>query len=623
MTEDIFQRRINEIKEKNEQSFLDSYIADFNTSDLDEFKIATVVLKEDKILAGIEDFLTLIEQVKQYGFLNSELKLAKKNQLNLLKQNLAESETRSSDNYINEYQRHYLFDEMISGAAKEVEYTSNILPSITVDNLNNYFKNYIKAENQIISIIAPQYIKNIPNIEDINQLLEKVSRKDIEPYQFTLKEVELIKNELIGSKIIKRKKFPQTGVQQITLANGTEILLKQTNFKKDQIEFSAFSSGGYSTASFDKLASAKYTGDILSSADLGELSATEKANLYPQDAIDVIPNISNYSEGLSGYSNNKNLETMFKLMYLNFTDLRVKQSHVDRFKESRINQYKIDKENPKHNYSLEYRKKLYQNHTRTQYSTDIFYEQINLTDIQNFYKDRFIDGGDFDFVVVGDFKFKIIEPLIEKYIGSLPSLDRNDAFVDRGIRISQKKDYVEYIEKDSKKATVMRIYSKKFDYKYKEMIKSRLLFNILDKLLFDEVREKDNLVYSISASKYFDQKIPIELISFYIYFESAPKNTNKIKEKIDTVMDRVKNKDFDLKIFKDQKLALKNKYQSSEQTNDFWLEVLSNAKQYNLNIERISHTEAILNLITINDIVKLANYYFDENYLRSVSLVAE
>ena len=169
----------------------------------------------------------------------------------------------------------------------------------------------------------------------------------------------------------------------------------------------------------------------------------------------------------------------------------------------------------------------------------------------------------------------------------------------------------------------MRIYNKEFNYSYKEQIKSRLLFSILKKLLFNEVREKDNLVYSISASKYFDQKIPIELISFYTYFESAPKNTNKIKKKIDTVMDRVKNKDFDLKIFKDQKLALKNNYQSSEKTNGFWLGVLSNAKQYNLNIERISHRETILNSITINDIVKLANYYFDENYLRSVSLVAE
>ena len=210
----------------------------------------------------------------------------------------------------------------------------------------NYFKNYIKAENQIINIKAPEYINNIPNREEINQLLEKVSQKDIEPYQFTLKEVELIQDELIGSKISKMDNTINKKKNKLTidLYNDTEIILKQTDFKKDQIKFSAFSSGGYSTASFDKLASAKYTEDILSRADMGDLSVTEKANLYSEDAVDVVPYITEDSEGMDGYSNNKNLETMFKLMYLNFTDLRIKQSHVDRFKESKINEYKIDKQ---------------------------------------------------------------------------------------------------------------------------------------------------------------------------------------------------------------------------------------------------------------------------------------
>ena len=162
-----------------------------------------------------------------------------------------------------------------------------------------------------------------------------------------------------------------------------------------------------------------------------------------------------------------------------------------------------------------------------------------------------------------------------------------------------------------------------FKYSYKDIIKSTLLFNILNKLLFDEVREKDNLVYSIGASKNFNQKVPIELISFYTYFNSDPKNTDIIKDKIDTVIESIKNKDFDLKIFKDQKLALKNNYKTSIETNGFWLWLLSDAKKSNLNFERIAHREAILNSITINDIVKLANKYFDENYFRSVSFVAE
>ena len=623
LTEVIFSRRIDELTEKNNQRFINAYVADFEVSDLDEFRVAAVTLKEDEIITGIEDFLTTIEQIKKYGFLNSELKLAKKKHLEYLKRNLTENETRSSDSYVNEYQRHFLFDEMISGPAKELEYTSEILPSITVDDLKNYFNNFIKAENQIISITAPEYIKNLPNRDEIDRLIDKVSQKDIEPYQFTFKEAELIKEKLKGSKIIKRKKFPKSDVKQITLENGTKILLKQTDFKKDEINLSAFSSGGFSTAGLEKLDSAKYTEDILGSVNIGDLTVLEKTNLYSQDAIDVIPYISEQSEGLTGYSNNENLETMFKLLYLNFTDLRINQTHVDRFKKIKINKYKIDKESPKHQYYLEFRKKTYQDHPRLQYATDKNFEQINLTEVQNFYKDRFIDGGDFDFVFVGDFKFEIIEPLIEKYIGSLKSSDRDDVYIDHNIRRNQNKEYIEYAEEDPKKATVMRIYNKEFNYSFKEKIKSRLLFSILDKLLFDEVREKDNLVYSISASKLFDQKIPIELMSFYTYFESDPKNIDKIKDKIDLVINKIKTKDLDLQIFKDQKLALKNSYKSSLRSNGFWLNVLTDARQHNLSIERITNTDAMLKSISLNDIARLADYYFDENYTRTVQLLAE
>ena len=78
LTNAIFSRRIDEIIEKNNQKFINAYITDFEASDFDEFKVAAVTLKEDEIITGIEDFLIIIEQIKRYGFLNSELELAKK-----------------------------------------------------------------------------------------------------------------------------------------------------------------------------------------------------------------------------------------------------------------------------------------------------------------------------------------------------------------------------------------------------------------------------------------------------------------------------------------------------------------------------------------------------------------
>ena len=612
---DIYQRRIDELLEKNELAFLNSGLGNSQVSDLDEYKIVSVTLNEAKINEGIIDFLTFIKQIEKFGFLNSELDLAKKNYLQYLKQNIIDEETRSSESYVNEYQRHFLNDEMISSSEDQLKFTKEMLPSITIQDLNNYFKKYIQAKNQIISIKAPAYIKNLPNEAEIKKLFNEVNNKAIKPYEFQLKEVELIKEELIGSKIIKRVKYPKTNVIKLTLKNGPEVYLKKTDFKKDEIQIRGFSSGGLSRANDTQYLSAKYLDEIISRANVGELTVSEKENLYPTDFVDLYPFVDGQEEGVKGYSNNEHLEDMFKLLYVNFTDLRITQTHVDIFKEKRISQYNIDKENPDHAYNLEFVKKFFNDHPRTRSSTEELYNQINLKDLQDFYIDRFKDGGNFNFVIVGDFEFDEIEPLIEKYIGSLPSLNRKDGYIDRGIRYNLESEEVKYEQDDPKKAYVTRLYNKEFKNTVKERYKSYLLYSIIDKMFFDQIREKDNLVYSISANHYFNDFKPIELISFYLYYGADPNNIDQIDKNINIILDKVKKGNFDLKTFEDKKLTLINDYKSSLESNSTWLSAIHKADKNNLYLERMMYKETIIKSITKREITQLAKKVFQWNIL--------
>ena len=619
----IYNRRIDEKLEKNESAFLSSGMGDFQISDLDEYKIISVTLNEAKINDGIIDFLTLIKQIEKFGFLNSELDLAKKNYLQNLQQNIINEETRSSKSYVNEYQRHFLHDEMISSPEDQLKYTNEIFSTITIGDLNGHFKKYTQAKNQIINIKAPAYIKDLPNENEIKKLFEEIESKDIKPYEFEVKKVELIKEDLAGSKIIKRVRYPKTDVIKLTLKNGPKIYLKKTNFKKDEIQIRGFSSGGLSQANDEQYLSAKYLDKIISRADVGELTISEKENLYPTNLVDLFPFIDGKEEGVNGYTNNENLEDMFRLLYLNFTDLRISQTHVDIFKEKRISQYNIDKKNPDHAYNLEFIKKFYQNHPRTKSATEELYNQINLKDLQDFYIDRFKDGGNFNFVIVGDFEFAEIELLIEKYIGSLPSLDRKDGYIDRGIRYNLGSEEVKYEQEDPKKAYVTRLYNKKFKNTLKARYKSYLLYSIIDKMFFDQIREKDNLVYSISANDYFNSFKPIELISFCVSYGADPNNINEIDKNINIILDKVKEGDFDLKLFEDKKLTLINDYKTSLESNSTWVSIIHSIDKNNLYLERAMNLEIIIKSITKREITQLANKYFNGIYFSDIQLIAE
>ena len=116
---------------------------------------------------------------------------------------------------------------------------------------------------------------------------------------------------------------------------------------------------------------------------------------------------------------------------------------------------------------------------------------------------------------------------------------------------------------------------------------------------------------------------PIEMISFYTYFESDPENVEIIKKKIDEVFEEIKNKKFDQNIIVDQKKMLINEFKENLRTNGYWQTLMEYSDIYNLDLERFMNIELIIESITINDISRLAKKYLDDKYVRDIHLTSE
>ena len=61
-------------------------------------------------------------------------------------------------------------------------------------------------------------------------------------------------------------------------------------------------------------------------------------------------------------------------------------------------------------------------------------DEWNLDKSLAFYKDRFADASDFTFVFVGSFDLPTMKPLVERYLGGLPSIRRKETWKDVGAR---------------------------------------------------------------------------------------------------------------------------------------------------------------------------------------------
>ena len=112
------------------------------------------------------------------------------------------------------------------------------------------------------------------------------------------------------------------GITEWTLSNGATVVLKPTTLKEDQILFRAVAPGGTSLASDADFIPARAADDVVPAGGVGRFSDVMLDRMLSGKAVAVTPFIGEISEGMAGGSTPQDLETMFQLLYLRFTQPR-------------------------------------------------------------------------------------------------------------------------------------------------------------------------------------------------------------------------------------------------------------------------------------------------------------
>ena len=128
-----------------------------------------------------------------------------------------------------------------------------------------------------------------------------------------------------------------------------------------------------------------------------------------------------------------------------------------------------------------------------------------------FYKDRFADLSDFTFVFVGSFDVPTLKPLVERYIASLPSLNRREKGRDVGMRPPD--SVVEKVVKSGRepKSQVSVVFSGPFVNNPRERLILRGMTDALEGNLQRVLREELGGTYGVSVDPQF-AKLPTPVL---------------------------------------------------------------------------------------------------------------
>jgi zinc protease len=243
-------------------------------------------------------------------------------------------------------------------------------------------------------------------------------------------------------------------------------------------------------------------------------------------------------------------------------------------------------------------------------------DEINYKRVHKIYRERFEDPSSFTFVFVGNINLEKAKPLIEKYLGSLPNIKKEEQWKDLNINYPKGKIDKKVVAGTEPKSIVLMQINHDFDYNQKDRLAIKTLGTILSIDLIEEVREKMSVVYTIGAYPNYD-KLPTPSIQMTVYFPCAPENIEPATNKTLEIFKKISAEGpSDVNLEKARQQLLKAR-ETNLRENRYWLSTIKNYNFYNIPFKEFGKTESIIKKINKDDIKATAKKYLNtDNYTR-------
>ena len=532
-----------------------------------------VRVRDDQVLRGLEALLTEVERVDLHGFTEGELERAKISTVRGYQQAAKERDKLNSSPLAQELVRHYLEGESVPGIDRELEIVERFLPTITLDEVNRLARQWITEENRVILLTGPETAQPLPGSQTLLASFEKVEKSQPEPYVDQTRDEPLLADIPEGSPVVEEKTLPEVGITEWRLGNGVRVVLKPTDFQNDEIRFTAWSPGGHSLVSDEDYTSALFATTLLAEGGLGDFDQIELGKHLTGVVASASVFLAELEEGASGGASPSDLETMFQLLYLRFTQPRY---DADAFA-SLMSRLSILVKNRDSRPQTAYRDRLgevlSQDHPRRQPISEETLEAIDPKKALAIYRDRFADASDFTFAFVGNFTPDDLRPLVETYLGGLPTTDRQETWRDIGVEHPPEPVRFEVRKGIEPKSRVDLLFHGSTPWSREGLHEIATLAQVLQIRLREVLREELGATYGVSVSGSLNRR-PRETYSLSVGFGTAPDSVDELVETLLAELETVRDEGIDAERLAKVQETQRRRREVQLKENAFWLNAL-------------------------------------------------
>ena len=546
------------------------------------------VPKEGKDMETLQVLYREAKRAREFGFTASEYDRARADYLSGLEKRFTNRDKRKNDEFGNAYRDHYLTNEPIPPLDVLYQTMQQIAPNIPVQAINQMLPELISAtdSNLVVLILAQEKEGKVyPTENDMAAAIAAARAEKLEAYVDNVKDEPLLDaTKIKKGKIKKETENTVLGYKELKLSNGATVILKKTDFKDDEVQMQAFSMGGKSLYGEADYTNLKVFDSAIGLSGLGNFSSTELQKALAGKEVNADLSLAYTRQYLTAHSTPKDIETMFQMSYLYFTNVKKDDKQFQNLMTQLDMALKNKSLSPDAVFSDSLTATMYAHNPRFTELDVKDLKDINYDRILAIAKERFQNAGQFTFVISGNFDEQTIRPLIEQYIASLPATGAKAEDFNEILTLAQGEVINQFkVKTESPKATAYELWYADMPYTLENNVKLDAVGQILSMIYLKTIREDESAAYSCGSRGYFNnssRQAKATLIA------GCPMNPDKSELAVRLLHEGIAKmaQEVDADQLQKVKDYMLKQADIDAKTNSYWINTITTFKEYGLDM---------------------------------------
>ena len=475
----------------------------------DAFSLS-ISAKEKNVLGGVIAAVGVAEQARQHGFTAAELKRAKALKLNHDERKLRERDDRRNSKFVGACVRNFLEGEPLLSIEEQTELTRRFDSEVTLEEVNKAVRELITDKNQVVVVYAPEKEGLVlPTSEQLENVITATQQLQYAPYAEKKVEKDLSSyfSPLTSNASIVSEEPYRHGFTEYTLSNGLKVYAKKTDYAKDAVSFSLRGDGGTSLYTDADIPNFSLINSAITDAGVADFDAMTLRKMLSGKSVRVQPSVGTRGQSISGGVSVKDLETLFQLVNLYFTQPR-RDTVAFQSLLSRTHAFLTNRNaSPKVDYNDSIRAILYDHHPRLAPVTQETLKKVNYDRILQIYKESFSDASGFKAVIIGNYDEQQLRTLMCRYLATLPATHQNRQTNWSNVPRIVKGDFARTFNKKmaTPLANVSIYYTADVPFTAQSDLELDFLTRVLKIAYTDSIREEKGGTYGVGVSVELDK----------------------------------------------------------------------------------------------------------------------